>query len=571
MSQTPRSLRAFGGGQRLRNYPEATSIAGHNVDEHTSPVEEDSILYLNLQLMDFPDALAQWPDFKDISCAISEDMFTRPNKKALYVVLYFLFSQLLGRDATRRYFKKCWPITLEPGNERDFKLRAVEWIKTYGTEWEIPKDRLACVPSMLQRHAGLKLVELLCCMSHMALLRLFERSFPEKRDLVASMRDPLAGMRFELDGSGDSEELAGLGIATRKSKVSILQKRFMELVGVMKANQACHEIAVGKILEEHATMSKDAEESTRKTNLVREMLEGDVSPQKQRNLSKLTKELESSVAQVADFGVYLDRVVNEPWDDAHRISRETLGVEEETENGGDAGNVERRRRRASNAHAQSWGRSLPEEDSDDMPFTSLVSLMMPNMEQIQEMTNVSLEATRESALGLHNRSDSNPQLESPVHDRATAQRDVKALFGGAGLGLAGLGKQNNMENGGGGEDEDAAPVAVLTDVIEGWQKSLKDLQNSLAPLQSSRLHRNLMREVLGTSPTGAGEKKTHEFLGKNVECLDVLTQGLVDEGDRLDEEIDRLRGQLGPLNQEVLARLPCEADFVVRTDYVEGS
>lgn len=220
------------GSDWLRNYPEQDGkINRHNTDEHDSVVEEDTIMYHNLQLLEMPDALAHWPEFKEMPFTISEGMFLNPNRKAMHVVVYFLMARLLGRDATRTYFKGCWPPT-SMALIRDFKNRSVEAIKKHAEEWQIAPEKLTGLGAMFQRHAGLKMVDLLCGMSHVALMKSYEASFPEDRLLLRSVQDPLQSLGCPVGELDAPEALAEMIIDSGKAKLAVQQKRFLKNVQV---------------------------------------------------------------------------------------------------------------------------------------------------------------------------------------------------------------------------------------------------------------------------------------------------------------------------------------------------
>lgn len=220
------------GSEWLRNYPDpGVKSSRHNFDEHGSVVEEDTIMYHNLQLLGMPDALIHWAEFKEMAFSISEEMFVNPNRKAMHAVIYFLMASLMGRDASKVYFKGCWP-PASMALVRDFKNRTVEAIKKHADEWQVAPEKLTGLGPMLQRHAGLKMVDLLCGLSHVALMKSYQASFPEDKLLPQSVQDPLESLGCPLGELDEPETLAEMIIDTGKSKLAVQQKRFLRNVQV---------------------------------------------------------------------------------------------------------------------------------------------------------------------------------------------------------------------------------------------------------------------------------------------------------------------------------------------------
>lgn len=220
-----------GGSEWLRSYPDPAPRTVHNPDDHSSVVEEDTILHNNLHLLEMPSAMEDWPELRDVQCHISEDMFLKPNRSGMQIVLYFLMACLLGREKVKRHFKGCWPPT-SIALRQDFRSRSVDLIKKHGPLWQIDPGKIACIGAMLQRHAGLKMVEFLTSMSHAALVLAYQKFNPADTILPKSVQDPLLMSDIDLGELDERGSLCKMIIDTGKSKLSVQQQTLLHKVQV---------------------------------------------------------------------------------------------------------------------------------------------------------------------------------------------------------------------------------------------------------------------------------------------------------------------------------------------------
>ncbi|XP_057303017.1 uncharacterized protein LOC130638846 [Hydractinia symbiolongicarpus] len=118
------------------------------------PLDLREVTFTNLLLLGFN------PEANEAQYRIpfTRDMFSVPNRKAMEVVLHFLFTKL-NNDSAKETFRNCWPI-MDKKKEQEFRKLTMEWLT------KIKKDDPDChltslVPSLLLSPMGDKFYQFL--------------------------------------------------------------------------------------------------------------------------------------------------------------------------------------------------------------------------------------------------------------------------------------------------------------------------------------------------------------------------------------------------------------------------
>lgn len=188
--------------------------------------EEDLLLFHNLKLLGYVDAIHTWPELTGLKLDLFQSMFSTPNKNATEGILFFLFGILLGTENTKKQFKDVWPAT-STAQIREFRTRSIEVIKSH-SEWKISNEIQNLIPALLQRCCGQKLVRFLCELSYTALTFTLREMDPEATEGVESTETFL-----DLNESL-MEALLPARMKIGQTKLTRLQKRFLTNVVVAK-------------------------------------------------------------------------------------------------------------------------------------------------------------------------------------------------------------------------------------------------------------------------------------------------------------------------------------------------
>ena len=200
----------------------AGQIAG---DAHGRPSEEDLLLLHSLRLIGCADALQLWPEMAAAKVDLEQSMFAAPNKSATEALLYFLLATLTDRETARKRFKNAWPAATQT-EAREFRLRAVEWIRECAEDWGVSADSVSLLPALLQRNAGQKLVRMLCELCHAAMRAELAADQSNAAEDDASTVDEAEA---EAEEATPGDGLASAAVAIGQARIRSLQRHFLQL------------------------------------------------------------------------------------------------------------------------------------------------------------------------------------------------------------------------------------------------------------------------------------------------------------------------------------------------------
>eukprot|EP00210_Caulerpa_lentillifera_P006382 g6096.t1 len=205
----------------------------------TRALEDDLILFSNLKLLGFEEALQQWPEFSLVKTSLTQNMFSAPNRVSMEAIVYFLDCCLTSREATKKTFKDIWPPkTLN--QIREFRLRVFEKIKDCSVHWGISTDSIQVLAGLLQRNGGQKLVRLLCELSYAALKPMNSEDEIGSNEIIC-------------------DRLIEAQIHIGKTKIVKLQRQFLQLIVDGKSHHEEVRNSASKIISKHADLDHEIE------------------------------------------------------------------------------------------------------------------------------------------------------------------------------------------------------------------------------------------------------------------------------------------------------------------------